>query len=139
MLLGSAGAGLAFAGAESIPEAALIQPADLAALKAKPMIICVAPNVLYRGAHIEGAVYGGFTSKPEGIAALAAVMKDVKKDREICLYCGCCPWQNCPNMAPAFNELKRLGFTNVKALKIATNLHTDWVAKGYPTVKAAPL
>ena len=132
--------GLAFAGAEAIPEAALIQPTELAAkLSTKPMVICVAPATLYKGAHIEGAVHGGFTSKPEGIASLTALMKGVPKDREICLYCGCCPWNHCPNMEPAFNALKSQGFTKVKALKIANNLHTDWVAKGYPTTKAAAL
>ena len=133
-------AGLVFASAEAIPETALIQPADLATkLSMKPMVICVAPAALYKGAHIEGAVHGGFTSKPEGMAVLTALVKDVRKDREIYLYCGCCPWNHCPNMEPAYNYLKSQGFTRFKALKIATNLHTDWVVKGYPTTKAASL
>jgi rhodanese-related sulfurtransferase len=141
MLLTSAGTSLALASAEAIPEAALIQSEDLVAMlkKSKPMVICVAPALLFNGAHIEGAVHGGFASKPEGMATLTALVKDVAKDREICLYCGCCPWKNCPNMEPAFNYLKGHGFTKVKALKIPTNLHTDWVAKGYPTTKATRL
>lgn len=139
-LLASAGVSLAFASAESIPKNFLMQPADLAAVlgkSAKPMVICVAFPFLYRSAHIEGAVYGGAGSKPEGLATLTALVKDVPKDREIVLYCGCCPWDHCPNMEPAFNKLKSLGYSRLKALAIPTNLHTDWITKGYPTKKAA--
>ena len=50
----------------------------------------------------------------------------------IVLYCGCCPWERCPNIGPAFKLLHDLGFSNVKALYIADNLGTDWVDKGYP-------
>jgi rhodanese-related sulfurtransferase len=139
LFLMGAGAGLAFAGAEALPKTELVQPQDLAATlkKTKPMVVCVAFPFLYKGAHIEGAVYGGAGSKPEGIATLTALMKDVPKDREIVLYCGCCPWDHCPNIQPAFEALKSAGFKRVKALVIATNLHTDWVTKGYPTTKPA--
>jgi hypothetical protein len=33
--------------------------------------------------------------------------------------------------------LKELGFEHVSVLHLPTNLHTDWVAKGYPTTKGA--
>lgn len=139
ILLVSAGATVASrakAGAEALPKSALMQPSDLVPLLSKkPMVICVAFPFLYRAAHIEGAVYGGAGSKPEGLATLAALVKDMAKDKEIVLYCGCCPWDHCPNMEPAFNRLKSLGFTRVKALVIATNLHTDWITKGYPVTK----
>lgn len=140
LALASAGVGLVFASAESIPKNYLLQPAELAAMlrkPAKPMVICVAFPFLYRSAHIESAVYGGAGSKPEGLTTLAALVKEAPKDREIVLYCGCCPWDHCPNMEPAFNKLKSLGYTKLKALAIATNLHTDWITKGYPTTKAA--
>ena len=50
----------------------------------------------------------------------------------IVLYCGCCPWNRCPNVAPAFKLLRDLGFTSVKVLYMANNLGSDWVDKGYP-------
>ena len=59
-------------------------------------------------------------------------MKSVPKDRSIVLYCGCCPWNHCPNMRPAFKTMKQLGFTNVRALYITKNMDTDWVHKGLP-------
>lgn len=137
ILLTAAGAITAYAGAEAIPKSALMQPADLVALLSKkPMVICVAFPFLYRAAHVEGALYGGAGSKPEGLETLAALVKSVRKDKEIVLYCGCCPWDHCPNMEPAYNKLKSLGYTRVKAVMIPTNLHTDWITKGYPTTKA---
>ena len=42
----------------------------------------------------------------------------------IVLYCGCCPWNHCPNVGPAFKQLRDLGFTNVKVLYMADNLET---------------
>ncbi len=137
ILLTGAGASMASAGAEAIPKSALMQPADLVALLSKkPMVICVAFPFLYRAAHIEGALYGGAGSKPEGLATLTALVKSVAKDKEIVLYCGCCPWDHCPNLEPAYSKLKSLGYTRVKAVMIPTNLHTDWITKGYPTTKA---
>ncbi|MBY0504717.1 MAG: rhodanese-like domain-containing protein [Bryobacteraceae bacterium] len=125
------------ANADAIPAKARITPAEaVSLLPQKPMVICVAFPFLYRSAHIEGAVYGGAGSKPEGLETLAALVKDVPKNRDIVLYCGCCPWDHCPNMEPAFNKLASLGYTRVKAMVIPTNLHTDWITKGYPTKKA---
>jgi thiosulfate/3-mercaptopyruvate sulfurtransferase len=133
-------AGLVRGNADAIPQTARIEPAALAARLGKacdkPMVICVAFPFLYRSAHITGAVYGGAGSKPEGLETLAALVKSVPKDREIVLYCGCCPWDHCPNMEPAFQKLTSLGFGRVKAMTIPTNLHTDWITKGYPTTKA---
>ena len=114
----------------------LIQPQDVAArLAAKgpaPAIFQVGPNVLYRSKHIPGAIFAGPGSKPEGIELLKNAVKDVPKDREIVLYCGCCPWDKCPNMNPAIALLKEMGYTKVKAMYVATNFKTDWVDHGYP-------
>ena len=72
------------------------------------------------------------TSQPEGIQALREAVKKLPKTRRIVIYCGCCPWDRCPNLAPAFNELEKLGFKNVKALHIAQNFGANWVNQGYP-------
>jgi rhodanese-related sulfurtransferase len=114
----------------------LVQPEDLAArLAAKgasPLIFHVGPNVLYRGKHIPGAIYAGFASKPEGLEAFKSAAASLPRDREIVIYCGCCPWSHCPNIKPAFDLLKQMGFTRVKAMFIETNFAKDWIDKGYP-------
>jgi thiosulfate/3-mercaptopyruvate sulfurtransferase len=113
-----------------------IQPKDLAAQlsskTAKLTIIQVGPNVLYRSHHITGALYGGPASKPEGLDVLKAVVKDLPRDQDLVIYCGCCPWDKCPNVKPALELLKELGFTHVKAMYSGTNFKTDWIDPGYP-------
>src|SRR3954463_12536261 len=112
---------------------ALIQPPDLAAsLAAKPAIFQVGPNVLFRSKHIAGATFAGPGSKPEGIALLKAAVEKLPRDREIVIYCGCCPWDKCPNIQPAFEALRAMGFTKVKGLDLPENFKANWIDKGYP-------
>jgi len=115
----------------------LLQPKDVAADIKAPLLIHVGFPVLYRSAHITGSQYAGPGSKPEGIELLKKAVAGQLKDREIILYCGCCPWEKCPNMRPAFAALHEMGYTHVKAMMVPDNLKTDWVDKGYPTEKRA--
>jgi rhodanese-related sulfurtransferase len=121
----------------SIPEAQLIQAADLnKALSAKnsekPLILQVGSHVLFEQAHIAGSEYAGPGSQQAGLDQLKKRVENLPKDKFIVLYCGCCPWNRCPNVAPAFRLLHGMGFTRVKILYIATNFGDDWVQKGYP-------
>lgn len=123
--------------ASSIPQEALIQPAALHQIlisksAAQPLILQVGSRVMFAEAHIHGAVYAGPGSDLSGLKLLASKVASVPKSRFIVLYCGCCPWSHCPNIAPAFRKLQDLGFTNVKTLYIASNFGDDWVAKNYP-------
>jgi rhodanese-related sulfurtransferase len=102
---------------------------------AKPLVIHTGFNVLYRSAHIAGTVYAGPGSKPEGLEALKSMVAKEPRDREIVIYCGCCPWEKCPNIRPAFAALQEMGFTHVKALYVPENLAKDWIDKGFPTDK----
>lgn len=124
---------LAVALAAEIP---LVQPKDLAARlasgQAKPVIFQVGPNVLYRSKHIPGALYAGPGSKSEGLEALKTAAGKLPRDGELVIYCGCCPWDRCPNIKPAIDLLKQMGFTRVKAMYSATNFKTDWIDQGYP-------
>ncbi len=118
----------------------LIQPADLAAeladsTAAKPMLVHVGVAVLYRAGAIPGSRYAGPGSNAAGIASLRALLKDVPRDTNLVIYCGCCPAANCPNMKPAWAAVRDMGFTNAKALMIADNFDKDWADKGYPTEK----
>jgi rhodanese-related sulfurtransferase len=115
----------------------LIQPAQAAKDLKTPLIIHVGFPVLYRSTHITGSVYAGPGSKTEGIDDLKKAVAGQPRMREIILYCGCCPWDKCPNIRPAFAALHQMGFTNVKAMVLPANLKTDWIDKGYPTDKHA--
>ncbi|MEO8662956.1 MAG: rhodanese-like domain-containing protein [Bryobacteraceae bacterium] len=97
-----------------------------------PPIICVAFPVLYRQRHIRGAKFAGPTNKPEGVKSLEALAATLAKNAEVVIYCGCCPMKDCPNIRPAYEALKQMGFKTVRVLNIPTNMHSDWMTKGYP-------
>jgi len=101
----------------------------------KPLILNVGPWLLFRQAHIPNAEYVGSPTEKQNLEQLRAKVKSLPRNKTIVLYCGCCPWDQCPNIRPAFKELQAMGFTNVKALYIPNNFGADWVAKGYPTLK----
>ncbi|MCX6627302.1 MAG: rhodanese-like domain-containing protein [Candidatus Solibacter sp.] len=114
---------------------ALVQPRELAAqLAAKgvgPVVFMVGPNVLYRSRHIAGSVFAGPGQSAAGLAMLQAEAGKLPRDREVVVYCGCCPWSVCPNVKPAVALLKQMGFTKAKALYLSTGFKTDWLDKGY--------
>jgi hypothetical protein len=126
--------------AMSIPESRLLQPVDLAKMlkateKEKPVILQVGSRVMFSQVHIPGSEYAGPGSQASGIQSLESTVAALPKGRHIVLYCGCCPWNRCPNVGPAYRRLHDLGFTNVQVLYIANNFGDDWVSKGYPAVK----
>ncbi|HUS05236.1 MAG TPA: rhodanese-like domain-containing protein [Bryobacteraceae bacterium] len=127
-----------FAQSESVPwpKSDVIEPAALAALvqtSKPPLVISVAFPVLYRGRHILHAIDAGAASRPEGLAALRKLVRDVPKNAEVVIYCGCCPMNKCPNIRPAYRALKDMGLKNIRVLDIPVNMHTDWYAKNYPS------
>jgi len=123
-----------------IPDAAIIEPEELARILQsrggeKPLIFQVGVRFLYKAAHIPGAEYLGPASKDEGVQQLRRRVASLARSKFIVVYCGCCPWAHCPNVKPAYEALRALGFTQVKVLRIEENFGTNWVAKGYPTAK----
>lgn len=126
--------------ATSIPQSQLVQPEDLVRIlksnqKEKPVILQVGSRVMFSQAHIPGSEYAGPGSQQSGIQSLEDTVSALPKNRHIILYCGCCPWNRCPNVGPAFKRLHDLGFTHVQVLYLASNFGDDWVNKGYPAVK----
>jgi rhodanese-related sulfurtransferase len=113
----------------------VLRPEELASNLKTPLVIHVGFPVLYRAAHVAGSEYAGPGSKPEGIEALKKAVAGQPHTREIVLYCGCCPWDKCPNIRPAFAALHEMGFTHVKVMMVPENLKADWIDKGYPTEK----
>jgi len=115
-------------------EMALVQPAEFAGriLKgSKPAVFMVGPNVLYRSHRIPASVFAGPGVQPAGLAMLRAAADKVARDREVFLYCGCCPWDRCPNVKPAVDLLKEMGFTKAKVLYLPVGFKVDWLDKGY--------
>ena len=113
-----------------------VQPKDLAVvITAKgdhPVVLQVGPNVLYRSKHIPGALYAGPGGKPDGLDKLKEATAKLPQDGELVIYCGCCPWDRCPNIKPAMELLEKLGFTRVKAMYVPTSFAKDWIEAGYP-------
>src|SRR5580700_7707208 len=124
-------------GAEPWTDKDLTQPGEAAKELKSALVIHVGFPVLYRSAHIAGTQFAGPGSKAEGIADLKKAVAGQPHDRDIILYCGCCPFDKCPNIRPAIAALHEMGFTHVKAMMIETNLKANWIDKGYPTDKHA--
>ena len=81
---------------------------------------------------IKGAIAIGPTGVQENLDKLKPRLAKIPKDKEVIIYCGCCPFRRCPNVRPAFELLKKLKFTNAKLLNLPTSLNEDWISKGYP-------
>lgn len=140
MLLFAANAFSAASPTASIPLDKLVQPADFAAqLKdasaPKPLMLNVGFKTMFDQAHIPGSEYAGPGNTGAGLQVLRDRVASLPKNAAIMIYCGCCPWSRCPNMAAAYDALTELGFTNVTAMQINDNFGTDWVDKGFPTAK----
>jgi thiosulfate/3-mercaptopyruvate sulfurtransferase len=121
-----------------IPHRDLLQPRELVSLMRspdKPLVLQVGSHTLFQEAHVPGAQYAGPAGQPQGVDLLKQRVSGLKKTQFIVVYCGCCPWQKCPNIRPAYRELKQMGFTHVMAMYIADNFGTNWVQKGYPVAR----
>ena len=117
----------------------LVQPEEVAKSLAlpearRPMLVHVGFPTLYKSAHIAGSTYAGPCRNQSGRDDLTRLLRSVSKDRAIVLYCGCCPWEHCPNVIPAFRIARSLGFKNAKILYISQDMQRDWVDRGLPAL-----
>lgn len=118
----------------------LVQPADFARELAgkktpPPTIVYVGVRTLYQGAHIPGALFHGASSSEQGRAELKKWAAELPRSTNLVIYCGCCPFDHCPNIRPAFIALRDMGFTHLRVLALPADFATDWIAKGYPIEK----
>ena len=114
----------------------LMTPKDLATIinssaDVKPLIISVGPAGL-----IKDAINIGPANDKENLKKLKELLSKEKKDKEIVIYCGCCPFKNCPNIRPAFSLLNSMKFTQHKLLDLPHNLKADWINYDYPMTSA---
>jgi len=117
-----------------------VQPADLAhELGDKngmpPAVVYVGLHTLFAGGHIPGATFHGSASTAQGLAELKKWADGLPRSTNLVIYCGCCPFDKCPNTRPAFTALRNLGFRKLRVLILPTNFTADWVDKGYPIQK----
>ena len=110
----------------------LIEPAALAAELNTPK--ATAPLIYNIGAveDIKDAKHIGAVSRPENLEKFKNEEAGLPKNTIITIYCGCCPLSKCPNIRPAYLELKKAGFNNIRVLDLPVNLKSDWIARGYP-------
>ncbi len=113
----------------------LMQPSTLAQAlqnhKDVPVIFCVGP-----GAVIPGSVNIGPANDDANLAKFKKSLGGLPKNTSLVIYCGCCPFEHCPNVRPAIDALKQAGFTNYKLLNLEHNIKTDWLDKGYPKMNS---
>lgn len=110
----------------------LIEPSELSAIiksgKNIPVILSVGP-----GAIIPGSTDIGMVKESDNLKKFKEQLDSLSKDAPVIIYCGCCPFEHCPNVRPAIQLLKNMNFTNYKLLNLPHNIKVDWIDKGYPT------
>ena len=113
----------------------LLAPAELAktlgdpAAK-QPLVFSVGP-----GAVVKGSIDIGPGRDTANIRKLRLQLSLLPKDVNIVIYCGCCPFEHCPNIRPAFTLLNEMKFTHPQLLNIEHNIKIDWIDKGFPVAK----
>jgi len=118
----------------------IVQPAELARELgdkngAPSTIVYVGFHTLFGGGHILGAAFHGSASTEQGLSDLRKWADTLPRTTNLVVYCGCCPFEKCPNIRPAFTTLDGMGFKKLRVLVLPTNFATDWVDKGYPIQK----
>lgn len=122
-------------------DAQTVKPADLVKEMVDtkgahhPVLVCSGFRILYEGAHIPGAAFHGPASKREGLDDLKKWAQGIPRTADVVVYCGCCPFERCPNIRPAFETLRSMGFQHLRVLALPNDLAKDWVAQGYPIEK----
>jgi len=122
-------------------EAQVLHAADLAheivnvTTGSEPTIVYVGFRTLFEGGHVPGALFHGTASKEEGLAELKKWLATLPRSTNVVVYCGCCPFDRCPNIRPAYKAIHEMGFTHVRVLVLPTSFAADWVEKGYPMQK----
>jgi hypothetical protein len=112
----------------------LTEPSALAAvLKANkdvPVIFSVGPDAI-----IPNSIDIGTVKDEKKLAKFKVQISRLSKSDNILIYCGCCPFEHCPNVRPAIALLQDMQFTNYHLLDLPHNIKTDWIDKGYPVTK----
>jgi thiosulfate/3-mercaptopyruvate sulfurtransferase len=117
-----------------------LQPADLAKMltdkfPSLPTVVFVGFRSLYVGGHIPDAAFRGTASTEQGLAELKSWAASLPRSADLVIYCGCCPFDKCPNIRPAYSALHSMGFKKLRVLVLPKSFAADWADKGYPMQK----
>jgi hypothetical protein len=115
-------------------EQQLLEPRDLALMLQNESDSLVIYS-LGAGGIIPGSKDTGPSGEKKSLQKLKKELEELPKNSDIVLYCGCCPFENCPNVRPAFSLLNEMGFTNHQLLNLRDNIKVDWIDRGFPTVQ----
>jgi rhodanese-related sulfurtransferase len=112
----------------------LIQPSELVTAvkiqKTAPVIFSVGP-----AATIPNSIEIGMVKDKTNLEKFKNKLSKLPKQTKIVVYCGCCPYEHCPNVRPAIDVLREMKFTNYYLLDLPNNIKKDWIDKGYPSIK----
>ena len=122
------------------PSSQTLEPAKLAKMLTDkylsvPTVVFVGFRSLYVGGHVPGAAFHGTASTDQGLAELQAWAATVPRSTDLVIYCGCCPFDKCPNIRPAYTAMSSMGLKKLRVLTIPTSFAVDWAGKGYPMQK----
>jgi thiosulfate/3-mercaptopyruvate sulfurtransferase len=110
----------------------LMEPADLAKILGDPkaphpIVFCIGPDAV-----IKNSIFIGPTGSKANLDKFREQASRLAKNAKIVIYCGCCPFNRCPNIRPAFRVMNELGLKNAKLLNLSHNVKVDWIEQGYP-------
>jgi len=97
---------------------------------AQPLVYCIGPQAI-----IKNSIEIGSAQVPSNLKNFKQQISRLPKNANIVIYCGCCPFDVCPNVRPAVNLLKEMKFTNFKLLNLPRNIKVDWIDQGYPVAE----
>jgi thiosulfate/3-mercaptopyruvate sulfurtransferase len=126
-----------FSAAQLVQAADLIRELASANVDTRPTVVYVGFRTLFAGGHIPGATFHGTASTEQGRMEVTRWAASLPRTTNLVIYCGCCPFQRCPNIRPAFAILRDMGFTHVRVLELPNNFAADWADKNYPVEKGS--
>ncbi|MHA6281042.1 rhodanese-like domain-containing protein [Salinimicrobium sp. CAU 1759] len=115
-------------------EQQLLEPRDLVQLIDDPNDSLVIFS-LGAGGIIPGSKDTGPSGEEQALKNLKKELEALPRNTDIVIYCGCCPFNICPNVRPAFSLLNDMAFTNHRLLNLRENIKVDWIDRGYPTAE----
>jgi len=122
-------------GSEPWRQDQLIEPSALAAILNDSSAKQPLTYSIGFGGGIKNSIVEGPVKDSANLLKWKNELENLPRNTNIVIYCGCCPWEACPNVRPAIDLLHQLGYQQVKALVVSSNLEADWGAKGYPLEK----
>lgn len=122
------------------PSSQTMEPGQLAKMltdkySSVPTVVFVGFRSLYVGGHVPDAAFHGTASSESGLAELKTWAATLPRSTDLVIYCGCCPFDKCPNVRPAYTALAGMGFKKLRVLDLPTSFAVDWAGKGYPMQK----